>query len=857
MHFAAQAELETAITYARQLLDIEPWREEAHRELMRLLALSGQRSAALMQYEMCRRVLDEELAVEPAPATVTLYEQIRQNQLGKVDSTRADTPTMAELLLADLSKSAETPHHNLPLQLSSFIGRKQEMAEVKRLLSMSRLLTLTGAGGCGKTRLALQMVTTVLDTYTDGIWVVELAPLSDIALVPQAVASVLGLREDSDQPCLTVLLRYLQAKHLLLVLDNCEHLIEATAQLADALLRHCPYLQILTTSRETLNIAGEVVWLVPSLSLPESSEPLPVEILKQYDAIRLFVERAMTALPTFALTDQNAATVAQVCQKLDGIPLAIELAAARVKVLRVEQIAIRLDNRFRLLTGGSRTALPRHQTLRALIDWSYKLLSPAEQLLLRHLSVFAGGFTLEAVEAIWAGKEGDILGLLTQLVNKSLVVSEREQGLEARYRLLETIQQYMLEKLVESGEVKKVRGRHLDFFLQVVEKDETKLHGTEQLMLLSRLEVEHDNLRAALQWAWEQEVAEIVARLGGALGQFWAIRGYLGEGRQWLGRILVQRERISTPTLAKVLFSYGWLLFEQANYSQAQQYYEESLKLWREIGNSENIAELLNSLGHVAQQQSDYTRAVALSMESLTLYRDLDDKAGIALSLNRLGHIAQLQGDYAYAVSLVEESLTLRRELDDKRGIASSLNFLAETARREGQYERAIALYEESLLLCQKLGDKRCIAGLSHNLGHVIQEQGDYERATAMFKRSLALYQKLENRPGVALCLAGLAGIMGKSGQLRHAVQILGAVEAFFETFNMAMDIVDHVTYERTVATLRKQLHEDTFSAVWAEGRAMPLQQAVAYALEETEIVVINAPPSSEKNEPLKSFQLR
>ena len=431
-------------------------------------------------------------------------------------------------------RSLDSLPNNLPRQLTSFIGREREMAEVRRLLSTTRLLTLTGSGGCGKTRLALQVAADLVEAFAEGVWFVDLAPLSDPALVPQTVAATLRVREEPGRPILITLSEYLQPRHLLLVLDNCEHLVGACAELAQALLRACPHLQILATSREPLRIGGETTWRVPSLSLPDLLRLPLVESLAEYEAVRLFTDRAEVVLPGFLVTDQNALAVAQVCHRLDGIPLAIELAATRVKVLPVHQIAARLDDRFRLLTGGSRTALPRQQTLRAVMDWSYILLSEKERTLLRRLSVFAGGWTLDAAEAVCSGNRietVEVLDLLAQLVDRSLVAVDREDA-EARYRLLDTVRQYAREKLQDSGEETEVHGRHREWFLDLAERTEPELLGPEQGVWLARLEAEHDNLRAALTWSQqEEEGGEAGLRLAGALGRFWWMRGHLTEGR--------------------------------------------------------------------------------------------------------------------------------------------------------------------------------------------------------------------------------------------------------------------------------------------------------------------------------------
>ncbi len=442
-----------------------------------------------------------------------------------------------------MSQRLETCPNNLPIQLSSFIGRERAIAELKGLLSTTRLLTLTGAGGSGKTRLALQMATNLLADFEHGVWWVELAALTDPTLVPQQVASSLGISEQPGRQLMDTLSDALQPKKLLLVLDNCEHLIAACAQLVETLLRSCADLRILTTSREAFTIPGETIWPVPSLGVPDAYHLPPREGLVKYEAVHLFIERAVSVLPTFRLTQENASALAQVCRRLDGLPLAIELAAARVKVLSVEQIAARLDDSYRLLAGGSRTALPRQQTLQATIDWSHHLLSEKERILFRRLSVFMGGFTLEAAEAVCAGngiEQDEVLDLLSHLIDKSLVAVAQRSG-EARYRLLETIRQYGQDKLQEFGEAANLRRNHCDWYVGLSERAESEILGARQGSWFDRLEVEHDNLRAALGWSLEQKEAETAARMGAAIWRFWLLRGYMSEGRRWLERALAGR----------------------------------------------------------------------------------------------------------------------------------------------------------------------------------------------------------------------------------------------------------------------------------------------------------------------------
>ena len=686
--------------------------------------------------------------------------------------------------------------NNLPLQLTSFVGRKQEMAAVSRLLATARLLTLIGAGGVGKTRLALQVAAEVLDSFSDGVWLVEFAPLSDPVLVQHAVTSALGMREEAGRSVLATLADYLQSRHVLLVFDNCEHLVAACAALAESLLRTCSRLHIVATSREALRIGGETVWRVPSLPQPHPRQLPAFDHVTQYEAVQLFSERAAAVEPGFTLTNQNARAVAQVCHQLDGIPLAIELAAGRMSMFSVAQIAARLDERFRLLTGGSRTALPRQQTLRATVDWSYALLSKGEQALLQRLSVFAGNWTLEAVEAICAeetaqgGGEGeDVLGVLTQLVNKSLVIAEEQDG-EVRYRLLETIRHYAHEKLVDAGQEEEMCRRHWEWCLRLTEEAEPKLRGMEQAVWLKRLETEHDNLRAALGRSLSAGEGEIAARLAGALWQFWATHSHFSEGRHWLDAILANRSSLSASAQSKVLL----------------------------------VA------GELARWQGDSERARALHTQRLTLHRHLGDNKGIAESLNYLGWVAVYQGDHEQAAKLSEESLALYRELGNKQGVASSLLGLAVAALFRREYKRAAALCEESITIRQELQDRSFLVYSLVNLTMATTLQGDFERAMQACREALAVSQDLGHKNGLAFSLEAMAGIAGAQGQAERAAKLFGAGQALQDAIGAPLSPGLRVLYERVMMTTRDRLGEAAFAEIWAQGRAMPLEQAIAEA---------------------------
>jgi predicted ATPase/class 3 adenylate cyclase len=689
-------------------------------------------------------------------------------------------------------KSLDAFPHNLPMQLTSFIGREKEIAEVKRLLLADRFVTLTGPGGTGKTRLSLQVGAELLELFPDGVWLVELVSLTDPALVPQTVAAALGVRESGGRPILAVLTGYLRGKDLLLILDNCEHLVGACAQLVMALLQECPHLFVLASSREALGIPGEAPFRVPSLSTPDLRHPPSVETLTQYEAVRLFIERAETVSSGFAVTKENAPAIAQVCYRLDGIPLAIELAAARVKMLRVEQIAARLDDRFRLLTGGSRTAMPRHQTLRALIDWSYDLLSEAERALLRRLSVFAGGCTLEASEAICAGEgleRDEVLDLLTQLVNKSLVIPDVESGAEARYRLLETICQYAREKSLEAGGGEAVRERHRAHFLKLAERAEPELRGPDQVAWLDRLEKEVGNLRAALEWSLEINV-EAGLRMAGALLWFWHIRTHKGEGIEWLERALSAeaRERGQAPMTearrrarGKALNTAGALMVMHGSPERGCEVSEESLALHRELGPAgrAGVAHALWNLAQGVSHHEDFERARALSEEGLALYREVQDRFGMAQCLDNLGSYALIRGDYAQSKAIWEEDLALRKEIGDRDGIAWILSCLGNLTFWYGDYERAQTLYRESQAIFHEVGNKWAVSMALSGLGSVVLAQGDFEQAARLYEEALTFGRDMGDRNAIAGRRYDLARVAWARGDYEQAARLYEETLAF------------------------------------------------------------------------------
>jgi len=714
--------------------------------------------------------------------------------------------------------------HNLPARLTSFVGRERDVAEVQRLLTTTRLLTLTGAGGIGKTRLAIEAAADLDARLSDGVWLVKLASLADPGLIAQTIATTLGVRAPSDRPLLDTLVDYLRPREMLLLLDNCEHLVTACASLAETLLQGCPGLRILVTSRQALGIIGETVWRVPPLAAPELQPPPGPEdgaqpgtggepFLVRYGAVRLFVERARATLPGFDLTAQNSRAVAQVCLQLDGIPLAIELAAARVGLLTPEQIAARLSDRFRLLTGGSSTALPQHQTLRALVDWSYDLLDVDEQTLLRRLAVFAGGWTLDAAEAVCdGGARGEasvtppaprpsILDVLGRLLMKSLVVAEEWRG-EVRYRLLQTIREYAGERLRRAGEEATLRERHRDWFLALAERTVPELSGPRGANLYDRLEVELDNFRAALGWSVANPAADKGFRLGAALHHLWSLRGLQSEGREWLARML---ERTTERTTAR--------------------------------------ARALNTAAYLALRQGDHAVALPLLGESLPLARELGDTAALAAGHQYRGLILHGQGEYGRAVLDFEESLRLARGLGESGRVQTALQFLADIAYEQRDFGRATAYYEECLALARELNHVHNISGASRGLGLVALGRADLERAIPLLQDALVRSHGLGDKKCAPRCIEALARVAVSQGRAERAARLFGAAQALRDAIGTVLFPAERADHERELAAVRAGTTDARFSRAWSEGQAMTFDQATEYAL-------VVADPDSRATEP-------
>ncbi len=782
-----------AIQYGQRLLRFDPLREATYRTLIHLHALSGDRTGVARVYRTCVTVLQRELDIEASVITREAYTQ-GLKKAATARQRQEDAPPRRS--------------DNLPVQLTRIIGREREIAAVRRLVLAQRLVTLTGMGGIGKTRLALAVAETLLDAFADGVWHVDLGALTDPALVVSAVATVLGVREEGERPLLARLAESLRARRLLVLLDNCEHLVAAVRPLAETLLSAAPDVVILATSRVALGATGEVLWRVPPLSTPDMAEwtaaaqpgspdssPDLAAVLGRYASVQVFADRAAAVLPTFAVTDENVRAVGQICQQVDGIPLALELAAARIKLLTAQQIAAHLQDALHLLTQGRPTALPRHQTVRATLDWSHALLTPPERALFRRLAVFVGSFTLEAAEFVGSGAELEpvqVLNGLAGLVDQSLVSAE-PAGEVMRFRLHEITRQYARVRLAEAGEEVSVRNRHLEFFCRLAEALEANLHGTLPPGAFGRLTQDYGNLRGALEWSTHEHGDALLGlRLAAALTDFWELRGQLTAERRWLETLLTRSDAAAPDLRAKALRGAGKVAYYQCDFAAARAFFEQSLALDKTLDNRPRMADTLGRLGFMFGIQQDYAVAEPFYRESLALYRALDDRSGVGRILSELGYIALRQQDYTQARALLEESLTLFRDPDDR--------YLEARAR--------------------------------HYLGHAARLEGNYALAHACYNRAATILKEMNNSWGLFYLLEAFACLAVAEEQWERAARLFGAVARLGETIGAPLAPIERIELERDMAATRATLGEPAFAAAWAAGQALTLDEVIAYTQE-------------------------
>lgn len=815
----SSSEYTRALQVVQHILLTDPANERAFQHLMFCHVAVGDRQSALSAYRQCVQALDRELGVAPMPETTALAEWITQSAggAGGVGSLAARIT-------------------NLPIPLSSFVGRQREMVALKDAMLHARLVTLTGAGGSGKTRLAVQAGTDLIDAFTDGVWWVELAVLNDETQVPMAVTKALGVREQPDCTMTDTLLDWLDTRKLLLVFDNCEHVIGACARLAEKILQRCAQVKILATSREALRVPGELVWNVPTLAVPEADSTTLTELLMSYEGIRLFVERARAVKPDFVLTDRNALTVAKICQRLDGIPLALELAAARINVLSPEELAARLGDRFTLLTSGQRTVLPRQQTLRALIDWSFDLLSPPERKLLWRLGVFSGGRTLAAVEAVCAGdgiEPSQILDLLSRLVSKSLLYTQEKKS-ETRYSFLDSIKQYAREKLRASGESETIKNRHLAYYRALVEQAENELAGPRQAAWMQRLELDHYNLRNALQWAYETRQDEAAFSVAAALWRFWKVHGHYAEGREWYARLLhadnAVAPNVSLHTHANALYAAGMLAYHQSDFAGAAQFQENALTLQRSLHNETGIARALTGLGLVLRARGEYEQAQGNFEQALSLAQKQNQLELVAACLRYLGLVAVAQGDAARGVALYEQALPVHRQLGDEEALANLYNNLGIALTYLGDFGRGRELNQASLDIRRRLDDLHGMALSLHTLSYYPRADGNWQQSQDLLREALRLYLRIGTKENTLECLESLAFTDLQLGHLERAAQLYSAAQQLRQALNIPWSIPSQNEFAAEVQLLRTQLAD--FDSAWETGKYLTLEQATMLALE-------------------------
>lgn len=829
-----QGELALALATTQRQLHLDPLNEAAYRQQMQILAKQGQRSAALAVFEQCRALLAAELQVEPTSATRTLYERLRSGDLAWLTASTPAAPAPSP------SPAAPAPPAvNLPVQLTSFIGRQQELADLTRLLRgidqapAARLVTLIGIGGAGKTRLAIEAAARLGSHFAHGVCFVNLTQVLVADDLAAAVATALGVEKDTGSDLTARVCGLLRDQQRLLVLDNCEQIIAACAELAERLLLSAPGLHLLATSREALQVPGEVVYRVPALGVPSPalSHELPGVELLRYDAIRLFVERARAANPRFALSDQNGPIIAELCQQLDGIPLALELAAARSNGMTVEKIVARLGNALQLLTGGGRTVTPRHKTLRATIDWSFELLTPAEQQLLVRLAIFHGSCELEAIESVVAYPPlptTAVLELLLALVQKSLVEMQELNG-EPRFRLLETVRQYGLEKLAD--ELPVLAERHCLFYHNLAQTAAAGMDGAEQGAWLVRLQWAHANWRAAWRWALQQQRTELALQMACNLHEFWERSGFFEEGLHTLREALAQASTVPTTLRAAALRNYGRLHVCTGDFVHARAPLDEALQLMRQLGDDAGTAATLSQLVGVTANQGLADEAHAYASECLAIYRRLNAPLRIATAVSHVGHIALLnRGEPQAALLCYQEALQLYRTHEDTKGVAWSLNNLGAAAEALGDYPAATRYHQEALELAETIGEKRVILLARHGLGTVALAQGRTARARGYFAANLTLAQEIKDRHCIIKTLAAMSSVLQQEGALLAAAQLSQAAAEFLRQAQFVLYHGDQMRFAQTVQLLSATLPPADYKRATLLGQTMALAEAVRLA---------------------------
>lgn len=830
-----------AIEHARRILELNPLREDVHRHLMELYYRTGDRAAALRQFGRCRRRLEDDLGATPEPATERLLQIIEANSpLDNAEWGRTETsPT------------------NVPHPLTRFVGRHQETEALVEELEGARLVTLTGVGGSGKTRLAIEVGHRLGERYPGGVWFVDLAPLTDPHWVPQAIASTLKIPQTKIQAVTEELIEHFQTGRAALVLDNCEHLVDACARLARRLLEGCPELTILTTSREPLRLAGERIWPVDPLPVPDA--PSALDDLKDFAIVQMFLDRARSYRPDFRLTEADIDDVAAICQASEGIPLAIELTASWLRLLTPSEIADRLASGVEFLSARTRDVSARHRSMRAVFEHSWTLLSDRNREVFQRLSVFRGGFTRRAAEEV----AGASSMRLSALLDKSLLF----RADDGRYAIHEVLRQFGEAELHASAEAEAILQRHLAFFLDLAETAESHWSSEAQSRWLRRLTAEQDNLWVAMSWALESNRVEEALRMAGALGRFWSLRGHLTEGRQWLDLALERRDEAPLDVQAKAFHQAGELAWRQGDYASTEAFQTESLARYRQLGDQGGISQALVGLGRVAHEQGRLREATELFSESLAIARELDDRRGTAVALanlgevrleqddpqgaredlqrgldilralgdrvsactvlNNLGYVASVQGDVDSARDYLNESLSIGRELDDKRGMAMALGNLGNLALEEGDWDRADAALSEVAGIFAEMRDRRNRSVALNKLGQVALERQEIDCARDRLVESLEICREMDDPLATAEVLCGLAEVLRRNDHPAEAARLQGAVDAALASIGASLQGYDRRLFERTAATLQTTMGEADYQDAFERGREDALEAAI------------------------------
>ncbi len=802
-----------AIAAAQKALAIDPWQETFVRELIQLRALSGDRAAAMREYRSFEEALKREMNAVPERQTTEVYERVTGG-----DQEDALPPL-----------SSRPFGSNLPAQLTRLIGRDQEIDTLKLLLERHRLLTIVGAGGIGKTRLALELGERVRDRYRDGVWFIEFAPVSVAAFIPATVAAALRIQESHEKTLTESVIQALNNRRALLLFDNCEHVVDAVARFAVDVLRACPKVQIVTTSRQPLNTEGEQVYRVQPLSFPQASEGLSASDALQYSAIALFAERAQAARGEFALTDENVTAVADICRRLDGIALAIELAAARVRVLSPSRLNDGLRARFRLLTGGSRTQLPRHQTLQALFDWSYGLLEEREKMLLRRVAVFAGSFSLDGATATCADAgldEVEVLDLLGSLVEKSLVNAETGGEIE-RYHLLESTRQYLDERLQECGERESMLRLHAEYYGAFAERADRDFHLTPLSVWFHNVAVEYENVREALLWALagRNDIA-IGAKIAGSLRRFWFDYGRLREGLFWIERGLEAIDEMAAPQLAARLHLARAVLLWGANKLQAA---DRACKLYEQVNDERGMGYALRQRA-LTLRQSHPEEAETACMRAADLLESSGDPGGFAMALNTLGSIVAQRGEFDVARAAHEHALEVATNNGCEYALLMTLIYLADNEFRRGNAAEAVARAQQALERADATRMPRLVLNVRCNLTIYRIALGQYAEAVADILEAMAFLPNVQDGYSTAVVLQQVALIEAERGNVSQAARITGYVDAYFSANDTEREVTEKIVRERLEKALRARLSETAYDALLKAGSALTEEQAVEEA---------------------------